>query len=266
MANKKPDMTNEIVSILKAEIERGDYGIKGVLPAQAQLTRRFDVSHSTIARVMIILQAMGLVLSHGRNVIANPRRLRIPILTEDFGKFLEEQGCTPHFQYVGDPTIIELNEAFAKEFHLEPGTPSLRRLRLQGEIRDDNPDGKRKNKNPLIIQYRLAETLYRLKDLQELAGDELDNWIEQVKTNSTFNVTKTIQEKTGQKVKHAPAHHHVRFPSMTEQKLLGINLITPVVEQYRVCYNEDYSNILMFNHILYVAPFCSFEYDALIPF
>lgn len=256
----KPEAVNAVVNALRTDIERGVYGSEGIIPPRTQLAKKFGVSSETINRAILHLQAMGLIIPYGRNVVANPQRLRIPGLTPSFDGFLQDQGLTPHFENVGEPEIVELGEA-AKAFGLEPSTRVVKRLRLQGEKRGGQILGKR-TAEPLVIWYRLAETFYLYDLLCDVGGEE---WIERIKTESRFNVTAAIEQKTGQAIRHAHTELVPRFPTDREQKLLNITFQTPIIEHYRLCYSED-DTLLMFNRIVLVGHKFKFEFDYPISF
>jgi DNA-binding GntR family transcriptional regulator len=253
-----PETVNAVVTALRADIERGIYGSEGIIPPRTQLARKFGVSSETVNRAILHLQAMGLVVPYGRNVVANPTRLRIPGLTPSFDGFLQKQGLEPYFENVGIPEVVTLDEETARAFKLEPGTKAVRRLRLQGEKRGGASLGRKKAGESLIIWYRLAETFYLYDLLQEIVGDE---WIERVKIDARFNVTAAIEEKTGQSIKIGHSELIPRFPTEQEQQLLNITFQTPVIEHYRLCYNQDSNLLLMFNRIVLVGHKFNFEFD-----
>lgn len=266
MQGRKSHKVVDVIQHLKREIESGVYQTKGIItsivPPHRQLAKQFDTTLDTITRAIANLQAQGLVLTSGRNIIVNPVKLSIPGVTPSFDSFLVENDLTPYFENVGEPEIIEMDKEQARAFNLEPGTRVVRRLRLQGEIRHDKPQAKEKttkngNGKGLIIWYRLAETMYDLKLIEQVGGQA---WIEEIKTNPRFNIIKEIEKKTGQKVTHASSELVPRFPNLQEQELLNISYQTPVIEHWRKCYSDD-GTLIMFNRIVLVSYAFRFSFD-----
>ncbi len=264
-SRKKLNKVASIIQSLRKEIENGEYQTKGIItaivPPHRQLADRFNTTVDTIGRAIANLQAQGLVLTSGRNIIVNPVKLSIPGVTPSFDGFLSEHDLEPHFQNVGDPEIIELDKGYSRAFNLEPGTKVVKRLRLQGEIRHDKPQAKERrttgNGKSLIIWYRLAETMYLLDLIEQVGGQE---WIEEIKSNPRFNIIKEVEKKTGKKVTHASSELAPRFPDQQEQELLEISYQTPVIEHWRKCYSDD-GTLIMFNRIVLVAYAFRFSFD-----
>lgn len=264
MAEHKPVLSSIIDTLRYEIIEAAKKGssIAQIIPPSTQLMKRFGTTQDTVRRAQERLKAERLILTSGKSTIINAVNLDIPGVTPSFDDFLKDNGLVPHFENVGEPEIITLSDEYAKEFKIPAGSRAVRRLRLQGEIRDSLPQSKtttaRTGKNgSLVVWYRLAETMYQLDLIEQVGGQE---WIEEIKSNPRFNIIKEIEKKTGKKITHASSKLVPRFPDRREQELLNISYQTPVIEHWRRCFSED-GTMIMFNRILLVACNFTFEFD-----
>jgi DNA-binding GntR family transcriptional regulator len=231
----KPEKTYETIKALIRDIEAGEFGKQGIIPPREKLRKQYDVGADTINRVMLFLRAAGYVAPSGKQLAPTPDRLLVPGLTASFDGFLEENGRTPEYRNVGGIDVLELEANIARLFRLEPGTKAIKRTRLQGEARKNEPN------KP--YWYRIAETYY----LYDLAAE----WLQTMKDQPRFNVIKAIAAKTGQKITHAHSEIMIRFPNEKEQELLEITYDTPVGEHLRMCYAPAPENqLIMFNRLV----------------
>ena len=59
----KAEKLEEAVALLRDQIQRGDYGVRGYLPSRSVLEREFGISHSVMNQVILQLQGEGLIAS-----------------------------------------------------------------------------------------------------------------------------------------------------------------------------------------------------------
>jgi DNA-binding GntR family transcriptional regulator len=257
----KPRKVEEVYEEMVHKIHAGEFGTRGLIPPRTSLMEEFKTTPATVNKAFTLLRGMGLVRSKGRNVIVNNRKFRVPALTPSFDGFLTEHNrvpaLTPSFdgfltehnlvpfqQNISDPEETTLDADLADKFGLAPGTPVLRRRRLQGEIEDKH----------LYLPYRIAETYYQTSLLE-------DAWIERAKTDPFFNITDAYTEKTG---KHIEKYHLIldaRYPFQEEQDLLKIDIQTFIYEVFRPCYAGD-GTMLMASRLLLVSHFFTWEMDG----
>lgn len=263
MGKNKPDVVFAVARQLIKDIEEGKYGTEGIIPPRKTLSETLGVSADTANKAVMHLQAMGLVVPYGRNVIVNSKRLRIPGLTPSFDGFLKENGMVPYFKDIEEPKIVALDKKLADQFHLPAGTKVVKRNRLQGEKRvSDIPalgESRNKKAKELIIWYRLAETYY-LYDL--LKGMNEAAWLPEMIRDPQFNTTAAIEAASGEKIKPYYSHLVPRFPTVEEVESLEITFQTFVVEHWRRCFNADESQLIMFSKIVHIGSKCEFEFKG----
>jgi len=242
MANK-PGKVQAILTDIKRIIEEGrEWGHSGIIPPRRELAQRYGVTTSTINDVFVLLHAQGYVMQRGRNVVVNPHRFTLPILTPSFDKYLKEQGITPWMEYIDEPAEVKLPEEIAQMFELPAGFKAIRRARIQGEKLEKR-----------AIPYRLTETFYPA----ELG----EKYLTQMRKDPLFVVIDAIKSDTGASIVRSKALLRTRFPSQVEQEQLQITMQTPVNEVFRKSYSDN-ETLIMFSRI--VAPGYRFvlQFDA----
>ena len=79
----KAEKLEEAVALLREQILRGDYGVRGYLPSRSVLEREFGISHSVMNQVILQLQGEGLIASgngSSKRLIVTPPRNRVPLI------------------------------------------------------------------------------------------------------------------------------------------------------------------------------------------
>ena len=87
----KAEKLEEAVALLREQILRGDYGVRGYLPSRLVLEREFGISHSVMNQVILQLQGEGLIASgdgSSKRLTVTPPRNRVPMRDVAFTRFL----------------------------------------------------------------------------------------------------------------------------------------------------------------------------------
>lgn len=129
MVQKNIPLAQQVVNEILTGIENGDLaGENGLLPSEAELGRRFEVSRSTIREALTRLEQRGVVLRrHGVGTFIAPHQ---PLLDaglerlESISTIAERMGLET---YMGESEIIErpATNREAVELDLPGGTPVL---------------------------------------------------------------------------------------------------------------------------------------------
>lgn len=234
-----------ITDEFRQRINGGEFGTAGRLPSLRLLANQFDTTHETMNKVVQRLQAEGLLLSLGRaGIFVNTKRKRIPGLTPRFDEVLRQQGMKPIEIDIETPAIVSAPPVVAQAFQIPEGTNVVRRYRSQGE-----------DKGITEVFYRLAENFYPL----EFVSGEI---LQQMQQDVHFDVLAAIRKIHSKEIKQVHDDVIVRFPDAREQELLNIVRNTPVIDVRRTNYaEEDDGEVIMFNHIVFVASYFVLSYD-----
>jgi GntR family transcriptional regulator len=241
----KAEKLEEAVALLRDQILRGDYGVRGYLPSRSVLEREFGISHSVMNQVILQLQGEGLIASGNggsKRLTVTPPRSRVPMRDVPFVRFLREQGLEPITEYLEQPERKPMSSALAKEFGVPEGTLYVARVRRDGTDR---------------IHYRLTSKYYlaSLIDDETLAGMQADN---------RYDVILDIKNKRGIVAMFMTEDIIARLPTAQEQGLLGVVRTAPMMEVKRTCYDRKDGKVLWLNRIVLVASLFVFrqEYEG----
>jgi GntR family transcriptional regulator len=238
----KAEKLEEVVALLREQILRGDYGVRGYLPSRSILEHEFGISHSMMNQVILQLQGEGLIASgNGRSkrLTVTPPRNRVPLRDVPFVRFLREQGLEPVTEYLERPERKLMSDALAREFGVPGGTPYIARVRRDGTKQ---------------VHYRLTSKYYlaSLIDDETLAGMQADD---------RYDAILDIKNKHGIVATFMTEDIIARLPTTQEQELLGIVRTAPVMEVKRTCYDRQGGRVLWFNRIVLVASLFVFHQD-----
>lgn len=234
-----PTKVENITNVLREQIVAGDFGRYGRLPSRTELAKQFNTTRETINKVVLQLQAEGLLVAKGtRGVSINKPRMRIPGITPRFDLLLQEQGLTPVETNISIPEVVPAPLEVANAFSIEKDAPVVRRFRRQGTT---------------IAHYRLAENFYSI----ELAGGAI---LKKMQEDDRFDVLQAIKEAHGKVITQVHEDVIGRLPTKEEQELLGIIRQAPVLEVLRTNYAED-NTVVMFNKLIFVASFFVLSYN-----
>lgn len=226
-----------IVSSLRDQIQKGEFGTRGRLPSVAQLARDYNVARNTAYNALTLLQSEGIVVLKGNAYYANYPIMRIsgaPL----FDKYISNQGLTPVTDNIIEPEIVPMPADIAAMFGMQEGVHVIHRMRRHGV-----PD----------IPYRLAENWYPI----DLAGD----YLEAMKQDPDLNVAGEIRKNKG--VAIATRHDDViaRLPTTKEAELLRIVRTTPILDVRRKFLAADGRVIFVSNQAL-VGAYFQLSYDS----
>lgn len=229
MANT-PGKVSAILRDMIQLIEAGEWGKSGIIPSRTTLAKKYKVATSTINDVFTLLHAHGYVLPIGRNIMVNRHRIALPVLVSSFDRYLKDLNITPYMRNLSEPEIMELSGPLAEVFDLPIGMKVVRRLRIQGELQDQQ-----------YIPYRMTETFYPA----DLAG----HYLEAIKQESAFVLIDAIKADTGKVISRSHIEAITRMPTEQEMQLLLITLQTDVNELFRKSFAED-GTLIMFSRIV----------------
>lgn len=237
----KAEKLDEAVTRLREQILRGDYGIRGLLPARASLEKEFGLSHSMMNQAILQLQGEGLVTSGNgnRRLMATPPRKRIPLRNAPFTHSLRQQGLEPVTEYLDVPMRLPTDERLARTFGVPVSTLYVARRRR---------DGTRQ------VHYRLTNK-YFLSDLID------EQTLEGMKGNREYDAILDIKQKKGISAHFMTEDIVGRLPTNQEQEDLGIARTAPVLEVTRTCYDQRGGRVLWFNEIVVVASLFVFHQE-----
>jgi len=238
----KAEKLEEAVALLREQILRGDYGVRGYLPSRSVLEREFGISHSVMNQVILQLQGEGLIASgngSSKRLTVTPPRSRVPMRDVSFVRFLKEQGLEPATESIEQPERKPMSEAIAKEFGVSEGTFYVARVRRDGTKQ---------------IPYRLTSKYYlaSLIDDDTLAGMQADD---------RYDAILDIKNKQRIVATFMTEDIIARLPTAREQGLLQIVRTAPVMEVKRTCYDQKGGSVLWFNRIVLVASLFVFHQE-----
>ncbi len=241
----KAEKLEEAIALLRQQILRGDYGVRGYLPSRLILEREFGISHSVMNQVILQLQGEGLIASgngSSKRLAVTPPRSRVPMRDIPFVRFLREQGLEPVTEYLEQPGRKPMPDALAKEFGVPEGTLYVARVRRDGTK---------------WIHYRLTSKYYlaSLIDDETLAG---------MQANDRYDAVLDIKNKHEIVAMFMTEDIIARLPRAQEQGLLGVVRTAPVMEVKRTCYDRKDGSVLWLNRIVLVASLFVFhqEYEG----
>jgi len=241
----KAEKLEEVVSRLREQILRGDYGIRGLLPSRGSLEKEFTISHSMMNQVILQLQGEGLITAGNgsRRLMATPPRRRVPLRDVPFTRFLRDQGLEPVTEALQTPERLPMDDALARAFGVSAGTLYVARIRR---------DGTKQMHYRLTSKYYLAELI----DDETLAGMQADD---------RYDAILNIKQKKGISAQFMTEDIIARLPTNEEQERLGIARTAPIMELTRTCYDQkNDGRVLWLNRIVCVASLFVFhnEYEG----
>ncbi|MBW5486680.1 GntR family transcriptional regulator [Streptomyces bambusae] len=123
----------EIAEELRRAIDREEYAVGALLPAETRLAERFGVSRGTVRQAVLALTSEGLIGSRqgARRVVLASRRSQSFAELRSFAQWARAMGrsATGH---VVSSQFHPATERDAVRLQVEPGTPVLHVLRLRG--------------------------------------------------------------------------------------------------------------------------------------
>lgn len=238
----KAEKLEEAVALLREQILRGDYGVRGYLPSRSILEQEFGISHSVMNQVILQLQGEGLIASgdgSSKRLTVTPPRNRVPMRDVPFTRFLREQGLEPVTKYLENPERKPMPATLAREFNMPEGTLYVARIRRDGANQ---------------MHYRLTSKYYlaSLIDDETLAG---------MQANDQYDAILDIKNKHGIVATFMTEDIIARLPTAQEQELLKIVRTAPVMEVKRTCYDRKGGRVLWFNEVVLVASLFVFHQD-----
>lgn len=229
-----------IISSLREQIKRGDFGTKGRIPPIAQLMKDYGVARTTINQVFQLLQSEGLVTSKANAYYVSYFPIRIQG-SPSFDRFLSRQGVTSVVDSLIEPEIITMPKEVADLFGQQEGLHVVHRLRRHGTP---------------MVHLRLSENWYPA----DLAGQ----FLEAIRQDPNLNVAGEIRKAHGIRLARASEDVINRLPTHEEMELLNIVRTAPVTEARRVFFS-DTDKVMLYSRTVLVAAYFVFHYEYSIP-
>lgn len=127
----------QLASILKQQIDNGDWQPRTAIPSERQLEVLYSVSRTTIREAIDYLTRQGyLYREHGRGTFVSPPKLQKALMElTSFSEDLLKRGIQPG-QIIRDISVVVPPLSILQRLELAPGTRMLRleRIRLGNEI------------------------------------------------------------------------------------------------------------------------------------
>jgi GntR family transcriptional regulator len=211
-----------LAQVIRERIQQGHYPAGYRLPPVSDFRREFKVSQDTVVAALNRLLAEGYVYQRQSLTaaiwIVRPQGGGIIVGSPLFDQFLREQGLIPITDNVIDPEIIPAPSTVAQYMQIEPGTPVIHRLRIQGT--ED-------------MIYRLHEQWYPAKLAAPL--------LEAMRENPNLNVAGEIRRITEGNVALTTIRDDVtaRLPTTQEAQLLRVTRTTPLLEVVKTFLDQN---------------------------
>lgn len=229
-----------ILSALREQIQKGEFGARGRIPTIAQLARTHGVARTTVYQVLETLLIEGVLIPKDNSYYVNYPPMRIPGAPV-FDKYLESQGITPVVDSIVAPEVITMPDEIADLFKATKGIRVVHLVRKHGTV---------------DIPMRLAENWYPA----ELA----EQFLEALRYNPGLNVAGEIRKAHGLSITKVSEDLISRLPDAHEMELLSIVRCSPVLESKRTFLSSD-DKVILYNKTVLVATFFSLHYDYPIP-
>jgi GntR family transcriptional regulator len=227
-----------LVSALREQIKRGDFGTRGRLPSVTQLAKDHQIARTTVYNALQILRNEGLlIVKDTAAFFVNSPVLQI-VGTPNFDDYLRKQGLIPKVTTIGIPDIITIPDEIAAMFETERGIQVIHRLRVQGTSE---------------IPIRLEENWY--------PTDLAQQFLDAMRNDPDINVAREIRLAHNIAITRIKEDVLSRYPSQEEAKLLGITRTSPVLEARRNFLTHDKGRTVIYNRTIMVAAFCKMHYE-----
>lgn len=226
-----------LVSALREQVKRGDFGTKGRLPSVTQLAKEHNIARTTVYNALQILRNEGLLLVKDTAFFVNNPVLHI-VGTPNFDDYLRKQGLTPKATTVGTPDVITLPDEIAAMFDTEKGLSVVHRLRVQGTSE---------------VPLRLEENWY--------PADLALQFLDAMKSDPDINIAREIRLAHNAAITRIKEDVISRYPTQEEAKLLSITRTSPVLETRRNFLTHDKGRTIIYNRTIMVAAFFQMHYE-----
>lgn len=159
-------------------------------------------------------------------------------IQKNFVRALQEMGIPCQVSNNGEPGQVPMDESLAQIFGVSPGTPIVKRGRIQGV---------------LGTPYRLVSNYYPT----QFADEEL---VEIMRCEEDADMPALIKAKYGQVIEHIEETIITRPATAEERKLLKMRSPGPVFEVRRINRASNGKTVVMISDITMVAKFFKLKY------
>lgn len=226
-----------LVSALREQIKRGDFGTKGRLPSITQIAKEHQIARTTVYNALQILRNEGLLIVKNTAFFVNNPVLHI-VGTPNFDDYLRRQGLTPKATTVGTPEVITLPNEISAMFQAEEGIQVVHRLRVQGTT---------------DIPLRIEENWY--------PADLALQFLEAMKSDSDINIAREIRLTHNIAITRIKEDVISRYPTQEEANLLSITRTSPILEARRNFLAHQEGRTVIYNRTTMIAAFFQMHYE-----
>jgi GntR family transcriptional regulator len=250
MANDGDSKIDEVTTILKAKIDKGEYAAGQRLPSEREIMEELTASRATIRSALSRLQAENVldivprggafVRSPSAKILVGPSGPQVASGQESkragsFIRAMEAQGRKTLVRFIEPSSIIVAGEIIGGKMETSPKTQVLRRYRVHLVDR---------------VPYRILDSYY----LASLVGDLLG------KDEGYIPLFKWLRDHTGLRPARAFEKINIRMPSAEESALLNISRSQPIVDMDRWVWAND-NELFEYTHIIANAALHEYTYE-----
>ena len=229
MPNEGDSRIDEVTTILKTKIDRGEYAAGQRLPSEREMMEELEASRATIRSALSRLQAENVidiiprggafVRSPNTKVLVGPASPHLASGQElkragSFIRAMEAKGRKTLVRFIEPSSITTAGKDIGEKMETDVETQVLRRYRVHLVDR---------------VPYRILDSYY----LASLTGDLLG------KDEGYIPLFKWLREHTGLRPVKAFEKINIRMPSAEEAALLNISRSQPVVDMDRWVWAND---------------------------
>lgn len=250
MAKDGDSRIDEVTTILKDKIEKGEYATGQRLPSEREIMDKLDASRATVRSALARLQADNVidivprggafVRSPSAKILVGPASPHVASGQElkragSFIRAMEAQGRKTLVRFIEPSSIIATGKDIGEKMATSPDTQVLRRYRVHLIDR---------------VPYRILDSYY----LASLLGDLLG------KDEGYIPLFKWLRDHTGLRAVKAFEKINIRMPSAEEATLLNISRNQPVVDMDRWVWADD-QTLFEYTHITANAALHEYAYE-----
>jgi len=250
MPNEGDSRIDEVITILKNQINKGEYAAGQRLPSEREMMEELAASRATVRSALARLQSENaidivprggaFVRSPSAKILVGPAAPHLASGQElkragSFIRAMEAQGRKTLVRFIESSSIIAVGEAIGGKMETSAETQVLRRYRVHLVDR---------------VPYRILDSYY----LASLLGDLLG------KDDGYIPLFKWLRDHTGLRPAKAFEKINIRMPSAEEAALLNISRSQPVVDMDRWVWAND-ETLFEYTHIIANAALHEYTYE-----
>lgn len=242
-------LVDRLASQLREKIERGDYGVDGLIPSMSELGTMFGkTSRAAVADVIMLLRAQGYIVQTAKRRfrVVNPK-IELQGLTPNFKDHLIALGLTPEENDIETPRIeimpLDVAKMFIRDDTKEPaiqaGLHVIHRVRRQGIAG---------------LPMRIGHIWYPATIARE--------YLEAMQLDSSFDTLAALKRDHGIVIAEESFSLHARIPAdAQEMKELNVARFQPLLEVRRICYTANRELVVTLHRTILDATRFSYSFS-----